>query len=235
MDSCKICNESYLTLLDKQSEYYSTSCLNKDRIFTKKHKRNISINRKGKLKGTNNPNWKNGVSEKNIPLYNTYANKIEYAEKVRRNKADKNILEVRCTYCGKWYIPKRSEVQSRINALNGKLDGEYRLYCSDECKLECPIYRKVKYPLGYKKISSREVQPELRQLRFKFDNWTCQECKKKDKQLHCHHIEGIRWEPLESADIDKVITLCKDCHKEVHKKEVCGYNELKCKKEINYG
>ena len=35
----------------------------------------------------------------------------------------------------------------------------------------------------------------------------------------------------ESADIDKCITVCKECHKEIHQKENCGYNDMKCKKE----
>lgn len=42
------------------------------------------------------------------------------------------------------------------------------------------------------------------------------------------NLEGIRWEPLESADIDKCITLCKNCHIKVHKKDGCGYNDFKC-------
>lgn len=53
------------------------------------------------------------------------------------------------------------------------------------------------------------------------------ECSSK-KSLHCHHIEGIRWEPLESADIDKCITYCKYCHLEAHKKEECGYHDMQC-------
>jgi len=34
--------------------------------------------------------------------------------------------------------------------------------------------------------------------------------------------------PLESADLDNCVTLCKNCHKEVHGKEGCKYNELRC-------
>lgn len=182
---------------------------------------------KGKFDGKNHPQWKGGVTKKNLPLYDTYAEQIMYAESVRRNKEDQNILEVKCTYCGKWYVPKTTDIWHRRNSLNGNIIGEYRLYCLNECKKECPIYNQKKYPKGYKKASSREVQPELRQLVFERDNWECQKCKS-TKSLHCHHIEGIRWEPLESADIDKCITLCKKCHKEVHKKEDCRTVDMRC-------
>ena len=42
------------------------------------------------------------------------------------------------------------------------------------------------------------------------------------------NIEGIRWEPLESADVDMCITLCKSCHIEVHKLPDCGNNDMRC-------
>ena len=49
-----------------------------------------------------------------------------------------------------------------------------------------------KYSKDYKLETSREVQPELRQLRFKLDNYTCKICNvHKDKLkvgLHCHHL-----------------------------------------------
>ena len=188
--------------------------------------------------GSNNPNWKGGYDKNNIPRYDCYANKISYAEKVRRNKDNKNILEVKCAYCGKWYIPKSSFINYRVTCLNNLQRGEGRLYCSDKCKIECPIYNKTEWPegfnQGYNYKSSREVQPDLRQMRFEIDNYTCQKCNKHQNELqvglHCHHIEGIRWEPIESADVDKVITLCVDCHKIIHKVEGCGYNDMKCNK-----
>ena len=179
--------------------------------------------------------WKGGYYSKGFPLFDTYNKKLSWAEKCRRNKKDKNILEVRCAYCGNWFIPSITQVYERVRTLNGKQSGDQRFYCLDRCKQECPIYNQKKYPKGFKLVTSREVQPELRQLRFEIDNYTCQRCKKYqgelDVALHCHHIEGIRWEALESADLDKVITLCKTCHIEVHKIEGCGYHDLQCKEE----
>jgi hypothetical protein len=173
--------------------------------------------------------WKGGVKEKNIPLFDTYAPKIFWCESVRRSLEDNNVLQVRCTYCGRWYTPKTSDICNRVNALDGKTRGENRLYCSNECKQLCPIYLKRKYSAeetNTKKMS-REVQADLRQMVFERDNWCCIKCGN-GSSLHCHHIEGIRWEPLESADIDKCVTLCKDCHKEVHSKKGCRTIDMRC-------
>jgi len=184
------------------------------------------------FKKENHPNWSGGYYTNQLPLYSTYMPQIYYAEECRQWPDDKNILEVKCAYCGKWFIPSVSQVYERIRSLNGKNYGEQRLYCSNKCKQECPIFHQITSPKDFKPATSREVQPELRQLRFEIDNYTCQKCNKHqddlNEGLHCHHIEGIRWEPLESADLDKVITVCKSCHIEIHKKEGCNYTELRC-------
>jgi len=185
------------------------------------------LNSMHKMTGSKNPAWKGGYNKK-IPLYDTYAKQLIWCEQVRRNKEDKNILEVKCAYCGKWFKPKRYQVSNRIDYLNGNKIWENRFYCSTSCKQECPIYKKSKWPEGFKIATSREVQPELRQMVLKRDNYTCQKCGSK-KSLHCHHLEGIRWEPIESADVDKCITLCKECHKLAHKIPGCGYNDMRCK------
>ena len=98
--------------------------------------------------------------------------------------------------------------------------------------MECPVYNQSKYPKGYKKATSREVQPELRQMVLARDEYICQICGS-DKSLHCHHYEGIKLNPIESADVDACITLCKKCHIKVHKLPGCGYNDMKCKGELS--
>lgn len=175
------------------------------------------------------PLWKGGVTIKNIPLFTTFNSQISWCEETRRDPEDGNILNVKCTYCGKWYRPKKSNIYSRIASLNGMNEGESRLYCSEECKQLCPIYDKKKYSSEETntKQFSREVQPQLRQMVFKRDNWTCIKCSN-TSNLQCHHLEGVRWEPLESADIDKCVTLCKNCHEKVHEIEGCKPFEMRC-------
>lgn len=177
---------------------------------------------------------KGGVWKNNLPLYDTYVERIGYADPIRRfsNHPEifEDLLEIKCAYCGKWHVPTRHAVEARIGALEGRNGGECRLYCSKECKRECPTYHKRKYPAeqtGDKPLP-REVQPELRQLVFERDNWTCIKCGS-TKSLHCHHIEGIEQNPIESADTDICVTLCKKCHKRVHKQKGCGYHDLRKK------
>lgn len=193
----------------------------------------MSKSKLGLQKGKLSPTWRGGYNKRNIPRYNQYYHQLNPIEKAKRNISDKNILEVVCTYCGNWYIPKLYTVIDRIRSINSIGFGEHRFYCSEKCKKECSIYNQRLYPKDHKAETSREVQPELRQLRFRIDNYTCQRCNKHqsklDVGLHCHHVEGILWEPLESADVDKTITFCVDCHKKVHKIEGCSYDDLKCK------
>jgi len=119
-------------------------------------------------------------------------------------------LEVLCKYCGIYFIPSKGATTKRIEALNGATR---------------------KYPKGFKKATSREVNPLLRQMCFERDNWTCQTCGKtiNEVSLHCHHIEGYAQNPLLGNDLENVITLCKDCHAKVHKLPGCNYYELQCK------
>jgi len=211
-------------------------------VFSEKHKKNLSEAGKGKKQseetkqknresnlGEKGGNWKGGYSSNNLCRYDLYVPRISYAEPIRRNQEDQNILEVKCTYCGKWFVPKILEVKGRISALEGKSGGEARLYCSNKCKHECPTYNRKKYSAEEKGHNqyAREVQAELRQMVFERDNWECQRCGSIES-LHCHHVEGIRWDPLESADVDKCITFCKTCHRKVHKIKGCGYQELRC-------
>ncbi len=163
--------------------------------------------------------------------FDTYAQRIEYAEEVRSHPTETNVLRAKCTYCGKWHNPTVLAVANRISALIGRGRGENRLYCSDNCKKECPIYQQMKWPKGFKKATSREVQPQLRQMVFKRDDWLCQRCHS-NTSLHCHHITGVEQNPIESADIDNCITFCKKCHKWVHTLKGCRYIDLqreKCK------
>ena len=201
----------------------------KDKIRTKEHCENISKGLKGKYTGNKCHLWKGGYSSNDVPLYDTYAPQLEWCEEVRRSPTDRNILESRCTYCGKWHIPRLYDIKNRTIFINKSIGSESRLYCSDECKQECPIFNKKKWPRGFKVDTSREVQPELRQMVLERDEYQCVKCGS-EGPLHCHHITGVEINPIESADIDNCVTLCKKCHKAVHKLPGCGYNDMKREK-----
>lgn len=175
--------------------------------------------------------WKGGVESARLPLYKTYAEQLSDYQQVYLIEQDNlELLGVACIYCGSIFVPTSTEVKSRLMVIRGNRVGDSNFYCSQSCKKACPTYGQKKYPKGFKLATSREVQSELRKLVLKRDNYRCQKCLKglNEVQLHCHHIDPIINNPIESADMDNCVTLCKVCHKEVHKLPNCSYIELKC-------
>jgi hypothetical protein len=162
-----------------------------------------------------------------------YNNSFITSEKLQQLSLYEEIKEdqIKCKYCGKWMKPTNIQVRNRLKSIRENGDGAY-IYCSDQCKEECPVYNKILYPRGFKPASSREVNPVLRQLVLERDNYICQKCFKNQKELnvglHCHHINPNINSPIETNDPDNCITLCKNCHKIVHKIPGCTYSELRC-------
>jgi hypothetical protein len=234
-ESCKNCGEPFLAQPHTKGIYCCNRCQQhnepsfKGKSLSDDDKEKIRIRSLKRFEDpSNHPSWKGGYASNNIPTYDLYALRLEWCEEVRRNNDDHNILEVKCAYCGKWYIPSVQNVVDRIRCINGlnNSNWEGRFYCSKQCKQECPIFKKVKFPKDFKMATSREVQPQLRQIVFERDNYECQKCWSVGP-LHCHHITGVELNPIESADVDNCITLCKKCHKEVHSQNGCKYNDMK--------
>lgn len=194
--------------------------INKDKLM--RYKKEYRKNNKESLKAKNNfPYLFNSLLSQKLSIY----------EETRESQD--GYIEARCAYCGKWIQPTVSQVRNRISACETHGNGECRIYCNDnndQCKLACPTYHKISYPKGFKPASSREVDPLVRQLCFERDNWTCQHCgvTSKEAQLHCHHIIGVVHSPMEQNDISNTITLCKACHKALHKQKGCRYQDYKC-------
>lgn len=182
--------------------------------------------------GTHNPNYKGGVTKDKLILYETYSPQLKlYQSTYKIIKDNLELLGVECMYCGRVFVPTTNAVIGRISAIQNVNNGECNFYCSENCKKACPTYGRLQYPKGFKPTTSREVQPELRKLVLARDNYKCQICEAtlEETELHCHHIEAVSQNPIESADIDNCVTLCKKHHKQVHTLPDCGYHELKCK------
>ena len=177
------------------------------------------------MSGKNNPSWKGGIKEKNISLYATYAHKLNWCEEVRRDPKNKDYLQIKCTNCNKWFIPKANAVSRRILAINNIGYGSVNLYCSDKCKQTCSIYKQRLYLKGEKPYHTRKDQPEWAEMVKKRDNNICQICGAKGKIAH--HIEGLNVNPIMSADIDMGITLCKKCDKQAHSDIGCRPIDLR--------
>ena len=160
---CRYCNKEFFG--SKGSEFCDNSCSSskefnamygkklskeaREKISEKWKDKNSKYNSKeyrlflkGSNKGKNNPNWKGGVTKESYVLFDTYAPQIDWHEKVRRNKEDPNILEVKCYHCGEWFKPDRTSIGNRLQYLKGnsKYLGEAHLYCSVNCKNFCDNY-----------------------------------------------------------------------------------------------
>jgi hypothetical protein len=128
-----------------------------------------------------------------------------------------------------------NNVNGRIQHIKGNYNSESHFYCSKKCKNSCSIFGKTPETLIKEDAIragrlpwlelTREVQSELRKLVLERDGYKCVKCGS-EEPLHCHHIYPVSTNPLESTDIDNCITLCIDCHKKVHQKDGCQYNQL---------
>ena len=251
IEACKVCGNPYLTIKSGQSEFCGQSCAisgenhpNYGKPRPVETRKKIALSHIGKThsvesrqkmsrsaSGILNWNYKGGISSLGLVAYINYKDTLGLYEDLRKQK-NTEILEVRCAYCGRWHAPSATAVSNRLIAINNLNQGERRLYCSENCKMACPIYNRTKYPKGFKHTTSREVSPYLRQMVFERDSWTCQICGKTiaECQLHCHHMDPVSWNPMFQNDMDSCITLCKGCHKMVHSRKGCRYVDLQCKR-----
>jgi len=160
---------------------------------------------------------------------------VKYGYETRRDPNKKAYVQIKCHYCNRWFTPSNHQIHNRLKAIYGETRGSSHIYCGTACRESCPTHGQISYPKDYKNKdsgSSREVQPQLRKMVLERDNWECQQCGKskqtnKNLTLHCHHIDPVANNPIESADIDNCITLCKSCHKKAHQKDGCGYSDLR--------
>lgn len=179
---------------------------------------------------------KGGVTALNISLYDTYAHRLVPIEEVRRSPTNPDYLECQCAYCKEWFRPTITQVEHRISRIEGRAGGESRLYCGTECKNLCPIYGQNLYPKGYKNhINYRDpvVQSDLRERIIDRDGAVCIRCGSTE-DLICHHIEGIHYNPIESADDDLCVIFCYSCHREIHLEDGCKRSEMRCQSNNYY-
>lgn len=209
-------------LQEKRALYYAA---NKDVILSKSKERRASSPERVSRSNDLNKTWK-----KSQALFDTYGDRLGVYDTVRRT--DSGYIEVKCNYCGQWFVPTNGQVKNRLEAIDGKMSAgaEMRLYCSEGCKQVCPVYYKKTVTPGLLEFSgNREVQPELRMLVLARDAYTCQKCGVGvEESLECHHVDPVVNNPIESADVNNCITLCKQCHRQAHAIPGCTYQELKC-------
>lgn len=162
---------------------------------------------------------------------NGYANYLTYKDQLTLEEAPNScgdLLEVKCANCREYFKPKQMHVNKRIQCLKGNYNGESRLYCSESCKSNCSIYNKQGIMDYTTYVDRRPLQNQWSKLVKERDDNTCQICGVKENIIIAHHIEPVSQNPIESADIDNGITLCKTCDKKVHQLPGCTYHDLRC-------
>jgi 5-methylcytosine-specific restriction endonuclease McrA len=195
------------------------SSSNKGRIKSKEECRKISIG-KSKSKG--------GVCKKDIPLYDTFSNNLSLVEDTNFiiNIEGMKVLQVKCSYCNKWFIPTQSQCENRVQFIRGHTDRESRFYCSDMCKALCPVFFKRKWPTGYNprkhrnKINESDLRVWSKEV-LKRADYVCEYCE--NPATEAHHIQPKKLEPFFALDPDNGIACCEKCHYKYGHKNECSF------------
>jgi hypothetical protein len=95
-------------------------------------------------------------------------------------------------------------------------------FCSVSCLAKSFVGSKAKNWKGGKspldkKIRETKQYNEWRKSVYTRDNWTCQECFVKQKHPVAHHIKTFKDYPELRFDVSNGKTMCRSCHKKIHK------------------
>lgn len=84
-----------------------------------------------------------------------------------------------------------------------------------------------------KRIRNSAIFSLWRAKVFIRDNWTCQRCGRRDgSELHPHHIKSFAEYPSLRFEVSNGITLCKDCHQEMHRHKLNRGNSTRALAEL---
>jgi hypothetical protein len=167
-------------------------------------------------------------SKKTRSMINYYKRKHPLLFKTDVIKENENKqIEAKCKTCGNFFVVERSQLNERIRAIENDVGfAENNLYCSEECKMSCSVYRKRSDPFRDEELTYTQEEINLwRQQVLKQDNYICQKCGSKEN-LHCHHIIPVKIEPFFALDPDNGIVLCQECHYKYGHKDQCSTGTL---------
>ena len=164
-------------------------------------------------------------------------------EDLRYNPDNKNKIQARCknSKCKNskendgWFTAPYNQLYARASALDLKQTGGMFLYCSEECKQECTLYKVnsssiVKEYLGKIDKQLYYTQSEYSIWRdevLKRADYDCEYCGKAASDAH--HSRPQKLEPFFSLDPDYGIACCEDCHYKKAHKDDCSTGMLSVK------
>lgn len=222
-----LCNCGCGNEVTKIKNIYLKGHTNRGKKFSIETRRKISKSRIGKFKGVDNPNWKGGYFSKGLPLYDNFFEKLSFVDDCRKNKKDNKILEVRCTNCNEWFIPKMGDIYHRLLCLEN-IGGESRFYCSEQCKNSCEIYSSHANDFINKQPSVKPYTDQeykiFRQVVLERDDYICQFCGEAGTTVH--HERPKKLDPFFSLDPDFAWSCCEKCHYEKGHKDECSTGNL---------
>jgi hypothetical protein len=181
--------------------------------LTLEHRHKLSLAKKGRM-------------PKNIELLKGTAGKRFWSEESRKKQSERNILMFKGKHHSKeWHDKIKMVVHKPLSKISrikssctkrGILLNEFNGFASKVNLL----------------IRATKAYSEWRLKIFERDRFMCKYCNKSKCYLHAHHLEPFaeivnryRIKNTEEAmnckelwDINNGITLCKDCHYELHKK-----------------
>jgi len=211
-------------------------------LFKNEPERFIERNKKISKKLTGRIPWNKGLklgkqpkelvkkrtknSKNKRSMINYYKRKHPFlfiVDEIRENKNKE--LEAICKRCEKFFILKRSQLYERIRAIEkpGGVE-ENNLYCSDECKFSCDIYRKRTCSVSNEKQYTESEYQTFRKFVLERDNYICQFCG--EKAIIVHHERPQKSEPFFSLDPDYSWSCCEKCHYEKGHKDECSTGNL---------
>ncbi|MBV5347147.1 hypothetical protein JZU46_02875 [bacterium] len=178
-------------------------------------------------KGKGHHQWKGGVEDLQLPLYETYSERLKIYQTVYNiNQDDLNLLGVECKYCSKLFIPTTQNVKHRLTSID---TGIYQnnFYCSDKCKSSCKVYRfqhnmvdpdSILYVEKSDRQQARACQTNyLKQLQLDEIGYNyCEKCGELNA-IELHHTLEIAKYGLEAISSASHILLCNKCHKDLTK------------------
>lgn len=134
-------------------------------------------------------------------------------------------IEVRCKKCRKWFRPTKSQINSRIAAIEKSiysLGTENHLYCSLDCKNNCDVYYSHNTPKSLRNVKKQSRcnqsinKKALLQLQIDECGYNyCEKCGRtfEGKDLIIHHNIMVSKNHKMSDDMSHQILVCKEHHK----------------------
>ena len=199
------------------------------KILSKKRKKYYIENKEKKL--DYGKEYRKTHKKEAVEYKNSYSKSKKYFEKFNKYEDVKwskdGFIQVRCKKCNEYFSVSKQELDNRWLAINKFGMAEHNFYCSYKCKDTCDLFNKRVNKL--EEFDSRELQGEWSKKVKERDNYKCQRCASKEN-LCAHHMEAHAV-TYDSFDLHNGITLCENCHHEVHQLPGCTLQDIKKQKQ----